>query len=239
MREVPPADGLAVVERNDIANDLLRQHEVAKQDVVRAVPQNMADGEYFLRGLPLERVVGGEAVIQGQSQWFFAEDVQLERRDGLDDFNMRFVQRADEDSVHAHGARIGLSNLASPFEFPVQPLSPISEFLALGGVSFRAPDEILSELFALERVGVGDGMDHGSSGISYGFRISIATGASSDDEEAQLSRFRVTILAVRCDYCCTRYWFFHLCLGFTVRSWMREASTEQQSAWFGETIASL
>lgn len=61
MRKVPEADGFGVLEGDDVADDAVEKEEFAEENVVRAVAEDMADGE------DVGREVGGEGVIDGQT----------------------------------------------------------------------------------------------------------------------------------------------------------------------------
>lgn len=43
--EMPPADGLAVLDGDNVSDDVVGQQKFAEEDVVRAVAQDVADGE--------------------------------------------------------------------------------------------------------------------------------------------------------------------------------------------------
>ena len=45
VRKVPPPDGLDVLEGDDVADDVVVEEELAEEEVVRAVAEDVADGE--------------------------------------------------------------------------------------------------------------------------------------------------------------------------------------------------
>ena len=64
MREMPPAHGLAVFKRDDVADDPVEEEEFAQEDVMRAVAEDVADGE---DGVSSRRSRWGEGAVDGET----------------------------------------------------------------------------------------------------------------------------------------------------------------------------
>jgi hypothetical protein len=45
MGEVPPSHGFGVVDRHDVADDLVFKQQLPEEQVVRAIPQDVANGK--------------------------------------------------------------------------------------------------------------------------------------------------------------------------------------------------
>ena len=101
VREVPEADRFGVFEGDDVADHAVEKEEFAEEDVVRAVAEDMADGEDAGGEVRGEGAVDGEAVVQRQGEGLLAEDVETEGGDGVEDLDVSGVEGADEDPIDA------------------------------------------------------------------------------------------------------------------------------------------
>lgn len=74
VREMPVAHGFGVFDTHDFADDLVFNEEFVEEDVVRAVPEDVADRDDFGRVLG-KGVLDGEAVFEREGEGLFAKDV--------------------------------------------------------------------------------------------------------------------------------------------------------------------
>jgi hypothetical protein len=120
--------------------------------------------------------------------------MELQRGDGLDNFDMGLVQCADEDSIYPKGkcsteAIIAGGNdaLLASLRLPLHPFSPVCEFLSFAWRSIRSPYIVSSEFAPLEIVWLGHGMDNARGGCFHGAGVGISSRAGADDDEARRS----------------------------------------------------
>lgn len=118
--------------------------------------------------------------------------MELQRGDGLDDFDVGLVQCADEDSIYPMGkcstgaiVAVGSDALLPSLRFPLYPFSPVREFLAFAWRSVRAPYIVSSEFAPLEIVWLGHGVDDARGGCFHGASVGISARAGANDDEAR------------------------------------------------------
>lgn len=74
MRVVPPANRFGVLDGDDLADDLLLAKELAEEDVVRRVAQDVADAVDLGR-VAVECGFDAETVGEGEREWLLAQNV--------------------------------------------------------------------------------------------------------------------------------------------------------------------
>lgn len=206
--EMPPAYRLGVLQGDDVADDAVEEEELAEEDVMRAVPEDVADGEDLgpagggggggggnaicTAGARAWRqcFINSQAIPKRQGQRLLTEDMQPQRREGRHNLDVCFVKRADENTVHPSPSPIWPARLLlSPRRLPLQPFPPIAKLLAVGWPPLLAPDILPAEFGALEGVRFGDGMDACGGAGCYGAGVGIAAGAGADDQETEATPF--------------------------------------------------
>jgi hypothetical protein len=120
--------------------------------------------------------------------------MELQRGDGLDNFDMCLVQCADEDSVYPNSPwdtktilAVGSDALLASLRLPLHPFSPVCELLSLAWRSVRSPYIVPSKFAPLEIVWLGHGMDDARGGCFHGAGVGISSRAGADDDEARRS----------------------------------------------------
>lgn len=111
---MPPADGLGVDGARDVANDAILNEELSQEEIVRAIPQHVADGKDLCALQGPEGVIDLEAVLEVGGQRLLAHDVQPQRGQANDDITVQLVQHADKGAVDALGDVLFASRDALP-----------------------------------------------------------------------------------------------------------------------------
>ncbi len=166
MGEVPPPDGLRVSHGQDVADNTVLEEQLAKQRVVRAVAQNVSNGENSLLAasnlVGLESCVHFDAILESGCQRLLAHDVQpAESGEGHDDFAVHLIQHADEGGVDAGGHITFAGFGPGPATCLVgDELTPVGE----GGAFWRrrlcAPDHGLTKAVSLVVIWLCNRGDH-------------------------------------------------------------------------------
>ncbi len=166
MGEVPPPNGLRVSHGQDVANNTVLEEQLAKQRVVRAVAQDVSDGENSLLAagnlVGLESRVHFDAVLESSCQRLLAHDVQpAEGGEGHDHLAVHLIQHADEDGVDAEGDTILAGFDPGPATRLVgDELTPVGKGGALWWRRPCAPYHGLTKAVPLVVIWLCDGGDH-------------------------------------------------------------------------------
>lgn len=127
---------------------------------MRAIPEDVANGEDLGAGVLPDCLVHVQAVLKRAGEGLLAHDVQTQRGEGNYHVAVHLVQDADEGAVDALG-HILLSCCHSPpaVKLVGHKVVPVRERLAFLGLLILSPDEVLPEAFSLVVVWLSNGGD--------------------------------------------------------------------------------